>query len=392
MTIAIIPNANNLIVPPDFNFTAKWNDQSVIVTPGITPAPYVIDDATVYDDLSAETRLEGPISTEPPDVVERMEFTTANPSLAVVSSSGYVTSTGTGTTIITCKRKHVRRKLEIDAAVGVVTAVTNLISYNNDTLGKHVKDTIASLLATSTQTNIYTSGVTRNPNVWTGDLDLTGISYWNTTGGNNGHRGATLISPRHVLMANHFPVTVGDTIEYVTQAGVKVQRTLDSVITIVPSDPTYSSADMRIGKLNADVPETIKHYSIMPEDWFDYLTLYHNSELPIVACAQRRTIYQRWRRNYPHPSDNEALRNEYNTAWCYHELADQASANLVTGDSGQPTFFPINGELVLLGSHLTDVSHYLASKFKTEINAAMTTLGGGYTTTVADLTGFNYYG
>jgi len=66
---------------------------------------------------------------------------------------------------------------------------------------------------------------------------------------------------------------------------------------------------------------------------------------------------------------------------------------VIGGDSGNPAGLVINDKLVLLtvwtygggGSGTSVVS------FKTQLNSAMTTLGGGYTLTDADLSGFTSF-
>lgn len=394
MTLTITPDPAQSIVPPDFNFTALWNGAGVITTPGVNGTPYVVDDATVFDESSAETRQEGLIVTDPPDAAEKMQFSSDNAAVATVDAAGYVRSITDGTTTIRCTRKHVRRAVAITAVVDEVQTITKLQSYSSGTLGKHIKDSAAALLAVSQQTNIYSSGTTRNPNVWTGSLDLTGVAYSNTTSG-GAQRAGTLISPRHIVMAKHYRINVGATITFVTQDGTVVERTIEARQDIGSVVEYPTERDTTIGKLNADVPETIKWYKLMgaASDWQEYLTLYSNSDLPIIAFDQERKVLHRLRQLYPWGFD-DAQRALLNTNCFAHFLANEASENIVSGDSGQPCFHPINGELVLLGFHTGTLFGYLlgAEVLKSEIDAAMTSLGGGYTSTDFDLSGFNNYG
>lgn len=392
MTLLITPNPAQLIVPPAFDFTAEWQDESAISTPGSLGSPYVVDDANVSDEVGAETRLEGPIFTTPPDAIEKMVFESANPAVATVDSTGYVTSITDGSTTVRCRRRHVLREVSIAAAVDQVETVTLLNAYLSGTVGKHIKDEATALLAASTQTNIYSSGTTRNANVWTGDYNLTGVAYSNTTSG-NAQRGGTLISPRHIIFVDHYKIAVGATITFVTANGTEVTRTLSARQTISPAGSTpTTNRDVTIGLLSSDVPGTLTWYKLMPADWQDYLTLYGNSNVPVVALDQQRNALQRWRKIYPYPASDPALRAIYNSVFVYHHLASSASQEIVVGDSGQPIFHPIDGELVLLGCHTWETSAFLLGMVKTEIDAAMTSLGGGYTSTAADLTGFNNYG
>jgi len=389
MTLTITPDPAQSIVPPDFNFTAIWNNAAVVTTPGVNGTPYVVDDATVFDESSAETRQEGFIVTDPIDAGEKAVFSSDNPSVATVDAGGYVRSIADGTTTIRCKRKHVRRAVAITAVVDEVQTIVRLQSYNSGTLGKHIKDSAAALLAVSEQTNVYSSGTTRNPNVWTGALDLTGVAYSNTTSG-GAQRAGTLISPRHIVFSKHYQIAVGATVNFVTADGTTVSRTLQARqdVDALVSPP---NRDSTIGLLNTDVPSSIKWYKLFPNDWQDYLTLYTNSQLPIVAFDQERKVIQRWR-HLPWP-DNDPAQQAFNNIIIFaHSLASQASENIIVGDSGQPCFHAINGELALLGFHTGDLFGFFMGATKTEIDAAMTSLGGGYTSTDFDLSGFNNYG
>jgi len=393
--LQIIPGAG-LIVPPA-SFTSYW-DYTDDVTDGAPGSPYNLDDASVYDEIGSTFVRRGPM-VQSPLTASPIAYESLNPAIATVDAAGQVESVASGTVTIICSKRHVRNKVAITAVFDEEDDATFLVNYLAGTLGKHAYDEADELLDVSQQTNIFSSGTTRNPNVWTGAYDLTGIMQHNTTGGSNGHRGATLISPRHVYMAQHFPVEVGATITWVTSANVVVTRTLSAVENVPPvqllgdvsGDVYYSSPDIQIGLLSSDVPGAIKHYKILPVDWRDYLTLYTNSEIPIVVGAQQRKLYQRWWK-YQVASTRVGVPAGQERVNINHNLADRASASLIIGDSGQPLFLPVNGELVLLGSNLSASSCYHAVTFKPEIDAAMTSLGGGYTTTSADLSGFNNYG
>ncbi|MFK5283991.1 hypothetical protein ACI3PL_30880, partial [Lacticaseibacillus paracasei] len=55
---------------------------------------------------------------------------------------------------------------------------------------------------------------TRNANCWLSTVDLTPIAAWNSAG--ILQRGPTLISPRHIIGAVHWPFAVGTTVHFVT--------------------------------------------------------------------------------------------------------------------------------------------------------------------------------
>jgi hypothetical protein len=222
---------------------------------------------------------------------------------------------------------------------------------------------------------MYGSFGIRNQNVWTEDLDLTGIAFWNSRS-NNVHRGGTLISPRHIVMAKHYPLVSGDIIRYVTNNNEVVERT---VVGTLHQPDGY---DITIGKLNSDVPNTVKFFKVMPNNWYDYLSIFDDGKLPILSCNRLRKIFKRYQIN----SWNNSI------DYTIHKEADDTTSGIFSGDSGQPNFYLINGELVLLGCHQSASSYFNLSSFISDINTMMNTLGGGYNLTICDLSGFNYYG
>ena len=77
------------------------------------------------------------------------------------------------------------------------------------------------------------------------------------------------------------------------------------------------------------------------------------------------------------------------------QLQDYASFRpfVRVGCSGHPVFCLVNNELALLGCYFSASagSSVTRSDVRTAVNAAMTTLGGGYQLTNVDLSGFPTY-
>jgi hypothetical protein len=65
--------------------------------------------------------------------------------------------------------------------------------------------------------------------------------------------------------------------------------------------------------------------------------------------------------------------------------------NVVVGDSGSPLFIVINDELVLINCWYYAYSGPFVTNYYSDINAAMTSLGGGYSLTDIDLSSFTSY-
>lgn len=217
-----------------------------------------------------------------------------------------------------------------------------------------------------------TPSYVRNTSCWAADLDLTGISPWNSQ--STATRCGTMISPRHILWSHHSSnyVDDGETIRFVTGDNTVVTRTVDTSLQI-------SSTDIRIGVLTADVPDTIGFYKILPSDYTDVFPD-RAVGAPLLVVDQEKqavvhdVVYLGGPGSHGEPTDS--------TRASFYEL-------LVSGDSGHPAFLVLDGELVLLGSHRTATSFPHLAAYISSINTAMTTLGGGYQLTTVDLSGFH---
>lgn len=224
------------------------------------------------------------------------------------------------------------------------------------------------LSATSGTLNLYstlnhgTSTYVRNTSNWAATTDLTSVSVWNSSAGgtppNYGMR-ATLISPRHVLLANHYMPTTGTTFRWVAADGTVVTRTLSSVSSLIGSD-------IRIGKLSSDVPASIRFARVLNLN--EYFAIATGS--PAVFPDQFNQLFvadlddvQNTLLQFSPPADTQRL--------AFWKLP-------VAGDSSNPMFLLLNDEAVLLGAIHTDSDAVPVSRYLDDINSAMTSLGGGY--------------
>ena len=69
-----------------------------------------------------------------------------------------------------------------------------------------------------------TSGYMRNEDLWCGDLDITCVSPWNSSGGHK--KAGTLITPRHIIGAAHYEYSVGTVVRFVEKNGTVHDRTV----------------------------------------------------------------------------------------------------------------------------------------------------------------------
>lgn len=229
-----------------------------------------------------------------------------------------------------------------------------------------------------------TPAYVRNTENWAVDhvQQFTCISPWNSDGSFT--KAGTLISPRHVVFATHYTPTVASTIRFIAADNTVITRTISAVVVIPVTGSLYP--DITIGVLDSDVPGTISFAKVMPNGWEAKLPNIVTSRPPAIGTDQEEKMLVRAAYEIDHAQPGALATFVSPSEHVYLHFYE----NLVGGDSGNPCFFLINGELVLLtvwsrggGGQGTSVS-----AFKTEINAAMTTLGGGYQLTEVDLSAF----
>lgn len=249
----------------------------------------------------------------------------------------------------------------------------------------------SSLLIYSTQdhtTPIYV----RNVSNWAADIvqQLTPISPWNSD--DTIRKAGILISPRHALFASHYLPAASSTIRFVAVDGTITTRTISTYETIPDTGVLYP--DLTIGLLDSDVPGSISFAKVLPVAAAAKLPPINTAgnHLPSVSTDQEEKLLVRNWTNFDAVQAPTARCNfqEPFTSIGDDPLRDAFYENFVGGDSGSPLFVFINDEIVLLALNPSVGDGYGASiaAFKTEINAAMTTLGGGYQLTEADLSMF----
>jgi hypothetical protein len=234
----------------------------------------------------------------------------------------------------------------------------------------------------------HTAGTyTRNTNCWAADLDLTCVSPWNSTGANT--RAGTLISPRHILFAAHYQISAGATIRFVQSDNTVVTRT----VTAVRQHPLYVGAsdgyanDIAIGVLDSDVPVGISFARILPDDWATKLpNISLSARIPALCFDQEENALVSELSAITANRASFSAPNTTSSRFAFFE-------NIVVGDSGNPAFLILSGQLVLLcvwtfggaGSGTSIVQQKIA------INDMMTQLGGGYQLTQISLSSFPSY-
>ena len=289
--------------------------------------------------------------------------------------------------------------------VGVETVapatVDSFISYSGGTLAKHCYDTVNDRIAGknptvskpifSTLTHYGSPAYVRNTGCWAYDLDLTCISPWNSAGVQC--MGGTLISPCHIAFANHYQISNGSKIRYVTLNNTIVEHTVIDQIVV-------ANTDIQIGLLDSDVPSSISFAKILPSNWSSYLpNLYRNTQynssngLPIMSLDydKKASINELY-----YIADNS-------TAWIRFSSSGSSfhpfREGIIGGDSGSPSFLVINNQLVLILTWSSAAAGpFYGGAYVSLTNTAMNTLwtrnsrsGSSYTLTPIDLSGFTAF-
>lgn len=231
-----------------------------------------------------------------------------------------------------------------------------------------------------TQQDHANSNYIRNPDCWISDIPaITCISPWNNH--NSNRRAGTLISPRHILFAAHYPIRNGSKLRFITKDNNVIERTLLRKKT----HPEYKGRigrfqhDIVIGLLDSDVPDSISYAKVLPDNWKNYLG--NRRRLPTFCLDQEEKALI------------TDVIGEFNWSSVYHLKPTDAQRlkydeEKIIGDSGNPAFLIISSELLLLNVWTYPSSGSSVFSEKATINQMMTDLGGGYQLTEFNFSGF----
>jgi len=201
-----------------------------------------------------------------------------------------------------------------------------------------------------------------NPSLWASGLDFSGTAAGIM--GLGGVGGGTLITPRHVLFANHVPyrtLPFPFDVFFVNNAG----KTLTYKVTAIQQ---VGTTDIAIGTLDRDVDSSLAIYPILPDNWTDYIQtriedrsvmgtrgLWIQTLLPVLYSTQNKVI------------STGDLTQIYlgigEVTPPTFEPAKEFATGLVGGDSGNPIFVLVGNQLVLLGAWFKGQSGALIGSF-----------------------------
>ena len=182
----------------------------------------------------------------------------------------------------------------------------------------------------------------RNPDCWVKSYKWTGTAAG--INGLGGVGGGTLITNKHVLLSAHVPYLPNSEIFFVNDNNTTFKYNIIKVDKI-------DGSDIAIGTLDRSVDSSLKIYSVLPDNWQQYIKTEIGSamgskfitlQLPVLFLNQDKKV-----------STGDMTR-------LVDSVADVGSPGYISsqsyyevqrgGDSGNPIFAQVGSELVLLGA------------------------------------------
>ena len=223
----------------------------------------------------------------------------------------------------------------------------------------------------------------RNSKCWAKSLDLTGYAAAVVPLGGVG--GGTLITKKHVLLANHVPYSQSPfMIFFINNKDV-------SLVYNVMKTKRVANTDILIGELDREVDASLKVYNVLPANYLKYFDA-NKINFPILYSDQERKalIGENGLLNTTYGSNNTLINipKDNNRAQYFEAL--------IGGDSGNIVSTIINNEVVLIGGWYmtlgtmaglaTNIPSYI-----NEVNNTIASLSSGYKVNEVDLSGFKMY-
>lgn len=384
----VIPGVSRILRPPskselDFTFEAK-EFQTVVSSSASTAATSQDMDVLRHTSATLDNgfRLYAtPIASQDPE--QSTTFAIAGESASL--SGNIINRVSDGSVVATASFGRLTKAVRLHLERTGGETFDEFVQHRTGSLAKHVVDAMESLAAghVAADTDIFATqdhaagDYVRNENLWLEAVDTTAFSPWNSYDGNR--RAGVAVSPRHTIHAWHYPVTVGTTLRFVTASSVVVERTVSDTLSL----PGQYTTDTKVALLDSDLPASITFAKVFPSDLGDYLPTVETASLPVIGIDQQEKSLTR---ELSELEGGQIRANTY-TQGIFADLSEE----IIPGDSGNPVFLLVNGELVLLSLWTSPTTGPAFHSLLTEINAAMTTLGGGYQLTPIDLSSFTNY-
>lgn len=207
-------------------------------------------------------------------------------------------------------------------------------------LSTQINSTFDNLIKDKKEKNIMTSYANpynwpRNGNCWVKSIDLSGYAVCNVPLGGVG--GGTLITKKHVLLANHVPYAATPFMIFFVN-----NNNLSLVYNVIKTR-RVGNTDILIGELDKEVDASLKVCSVLPSNYSKYFN--KNASFPILHSDQERKAL----------IANYGIVENVDNSVCITIMPptdpnrSQYYEQVIGGDSGNPVFTLINNEPVLLG-------------------------------------------
>lgn len=254
-----------------------------------------------------------------------------------------------------------------------ITIIKNHI--NSSTQAKLVnKNANTDRLVYSTQDPYYNNvgQFVRNPTCWlNGVANISCFSPAQLSSAGWSQGGGTLITKKHLLFAKHYRPSIlsngGTPIIFVDENNNVIRRNLISY-----SNDTIT--DISIGLLDNEVPANIKIAKVLPIDYNIYISLNFSAESPILCvCLDQqekalvKEFYGLQTYGYYEGETLISYKNVYIANITNQSAFSQYtsfSETIISGDSGNPIFFIIDNELVVLSTwHTPTTGPFITDKY-----------------------------
>lgn len=394
-------------------FEVDQSRESTVVSPD-TDVPYTEDDKVGIRSTTLSTgeqvTLIPTVSYSPSDEPISFNFSSDNPTEIDVSPTGNVvfqvepesTASANITITATSGNASCSRVYSVTLTLSGADVVEVIEGGVTGSARKALSDPLDNALIgadPATQQSLYTTqdhdgaNYVRNSNFLiqgTHAEALTCVSPWNSRGSHR--RSGTAITPRHVVLATHYPLYTGDSIRFVASDNTVVTRTV-----VQADDVLYdgNSVDVRLLLLDSDLPNSISPCKLFPSNYETYLpsgnTTSAAQALPLLATDQQEkgVILSLLKESPEFKQMNFSTPSLTNRLNFYEPI--------IVGDSGNPIFTVIGSELWLLSTFHGSAAGPFYGSLVTELNAKiieLETLQGvntGYTVTEGDLSSYTTY-
>ncbi|MBG7608879.1 MAG: hypothetical protein IZT59_12760 [Verrucomicrobia bacterium] len=189
---------------------------------------------------------------------------------------------------------------------------------------------------------------------WTRGMDMSGVSF-------NDTRTATLITPRHVVMAKHYSRPAGAPVVFHDRGGNRIKR---KIIGFAPA-----SGDVMVALLDEPVPSNYRSYPLPSTSTNSAAIIGRHA----IISDQNRKLFVHLVAGIERGIIGFKQDESDTHGW---------GKNLVVGDSGNPAFLIAGNQLVLVETHTNGGSgsgpYYGDPTVQASIRAAVAKLDGSY--------------